>query len=140
MDMPPFIAYPSRPRLLRLCRWGLLGAAALLGACVPPGGVRMEAPDATVSFETGWKKAAACAQAQLSDSFYSSKMVLHAAENYAEITVGGNFSGATIMIIDIKQLTPGTSRAAIHAHDYMLIWGPPVSRAEQALQKCQKSS
>jgi hypothetical protein len=55
----------------------------------------------------------------------------------AEITVIGNYGGSTAMLVDIQDDGPGKSKAIVHAHDYMLIWGPAADRALKSLTKCQ---
>ena len=54
-----------------------------------------------------------------------------------EITVIGNYGGSTAMLVDIQDDGPGKSKAIVHAHDYMLVWGPAVDRALKSLKKCQ---
>jgi hypothetical protein len=127
-----------RMRSLRspLSAWaGGLGLLALLGGCMPVGGVRMEAPDATVDFDAGFKEVTPCARDQLEETFVAARTVTF--RDFAEVTVAGNYGGATIMVVDIKDVTPGKARAAIHAHDYMLLWGGPTNRAAAALEKCR---
>jgi poly-gamma-glutamate capsule biosynthesis protein CapA/YwtB (metallophosphatase superfamily) len=111
---------------------GLLG---LLAGCMPVGGVRAEDPDATFDFDAGWKEVAPCAHDQLAATFAGAEVERHS--DFAEITVVGNYGGSTIMVVDIKDVTSGKARAAIHAHDYMLLWGGPVNRALKALEKCK---
>jgi hypothetical protein len=38
--------------------------------------------------------------------------------------------------VDI-QTTAGKSKVIVHAHDYLLIWGPAADRALKSLKKCQ---
>ncbi|HZT18551.1 MAG TPA: hypothetical protein VFA23_04065 [Dongiaceae bacterium] len=112
----------------------------LLGGCIPPGGVHAERPDATLDFGVGWQTASACAQQQLGDTFSSAVLRSDAAAKRGEITVAGNYGGATIMVIDIADAAPGEARAEIHAHDYMLLWGGPTDRALAAMAKCRKAA
>ena len=110
------------------------GLLVLLAGCMPIGGVRAEDPDAIFDFDSGWKVVTPCARDQLSATFAGAQVGRY--PDFAEISVIGNYGGSTIMIIDIKDVTPGKARAAIHAHDYMLIWGGPVNQALKALGKC----
>ena len=121
-------------RMMRLAilSWGML---ALLAGCMAVGGVRAEDPDATFDFDAGWKEVAPCAREQLAATFAAAQVARFPA--FAEITVIGNYGGSTVMIVDIQDVTPGKARAAIHAHDYMLLWGGPVNRALKALEKCK---
>ena len=124
---------PRRSRLT--CRLGAgLIALALLAGCVPIGGVLKEEPDATVSFDQGWQKIAPCARDQLATTFDAATMRTTASG--AVITVSGNYSGSTIMIVGMEDESPGKARALIHAHDYMMIWGGATNRAVAALKKC----
>ena len=119
-----------------MMRLAILSAGLLLLAgCMPIGGVRAEDPDQTFDFDSGWKVVTPCARDQLSATFAGAEVKRSA--DFAEITVVGNYGGSTIMIIDIKDVTPSKARAAIHAHDYMLLWGGPVNRALKALEKCK---
>jgi len=111
-----------------------------LAGCIPPGGVQKESPDATLDFDQGWKAASTCAQAKLADAFPQAKLKNHDKERFAEITVAGNYSLSTIMVIDVQDVSPGKARAAIHSHDYMLIWGGPTDRAVQAMAACNKTA
>ena len=108
---------------------------ALLGGCLPLGGVHNENPDGTLSFNHSWKDVAPCAKDQLSATFAGAKMTM--APAMAEITVIGNYGGSTAMLVDIQDDGPGKSKAIVHAHDYMLIWGPAADRALKSLKKCQ---
>jgi hypothetical protein len=112
-----------------------VGLLLLLAGCMPVGGVRAEDPDATFDFDAGWKAVAPCAREQLAATFAGATNLPHA--DFAEITVIGNYGGSTIMIVDIQDVTPGKTRAVIHAHDYMLLWGGPVNQALKALEKCK---
>jgi poly-gamma-glutamate capsule biosynthesis protein CapA/YwtB (metallophosphatase superfamily) len=122
---------------MRMMRLAILSAGllALLAGCMPVGGVRAEDPDATFDFDAGWKDVAPCAREQLAATFAGAQVERHS--DFAEITVVGNYGGSTVMIVEIKDVTPGKARAAIHAHDYMLLWGGPVDRAVKALEKCK---
>ena len=120
-------------RMVRLAIFSA-GLLVLLAGCMPIGGVRAEDPDATFDFDSGWKVVTPCARDQLSATFAGAQVGRY--PDFAEISVIGNYGGSTIMIIDIKDVTPGKARAAIHAHDYMLIWGGPVNQALKALGKC----
>ena len=110
------------------------GLLALLAGCMPVGGVRAEDPDGTFDFDAGWKDVAPCAREQLAATFAGAQVQRFS--DFAEITVIGNYGGSTIMVVEIKDVTSGKARAAIHAHDYMLIWGGPVNQALKALGKC----
>ena len=122
------------PRLSIRAAGGFL-VLALLGACVPIGGVHNEVPDGTLSFNHSWQDVAPCAKDQLSATFAGAKMTK--APTMAEITVIGNYGGQTAMLVDIQDDGPGKSKAIVHAHDYMLIWGPATDRALKSLKKCQ---
>jgi hypothetical protein len=111
------------------------GLLALLGGCMPVGGIRAEEPDATVDFDAGWKAVAPCAHEQLGNTFSSATMT--AGASYAQLTVFGNYGPSTIMMVYIQDATPGKARALIHSHDYMLLWGGPTDRAVAALEKCK---
>jgi hypothetical protein len=113
---------------------GLL-ALALLGGCVPIGGVHNEEPDGTMSFNHSMQEVVPCARDQLSASFAGTKLT--PATTMTEIAVIGNYGGSTAMLVDIQDDGPGKSKAVIHAHDFMVIWGPAVDRALKALKKCQ---
>ena len=121
-------------RMVRLAIFSA-GLLVLLAGCMPIGGVRAEDPDATFDFDAGWKEVTPCARDQLSATFAGAEVLRTA--DFSEITVIGNYGGSTIMIIDIKDVTPGKARAATHAHDYMLLWGGPVNQALRALEKCK---
>jgi hypothetical protein len=108
---------------------------ALLGGCLPIGGVHSEDPDGTLSFNHAWQDVAPCAKDQLSATFAGAKMTM--APTMAEITVIGNYGGSTAMLVDIQDDGPGKSKAIVHAHDYMLVWGPATDRALKSLKKCQ---
>jgi hypothetical protein len=117
------------------CRVGAgLIALALLAACVPIGGVLKEEPDATVSFDQGWQEIAPCAKNQLATTFEAA--IMRTTESGAVITVSGNYSGSTVMVVRIEDESPGKAKALIHAHDYMMLWGGPTNRAVAALKKC----
>jgi hypothetical protein len=119
---------------------GALLALAVLGACANVGGLRAQKPDATVSFDEGWDKASVCAQAQLANIFSAAKLVKHSGGGFAEITVGGNFSLETVMVVFIQDTAPGKAEAQIHSHDYMLIWGSATDRAVAAMSACRKAA
>ncbi|HEY8015234.1 MAG TPA: hypothetical protein VIE35_05360 [Dongiaceae bacterium] len=108
---------------------------ALLGGCLPLGGVHNETPDGTLSFNHSMKDVAPCARDQLSATFAGAKIATVA--GMQEITVIGNYGGSTAMLVDIQDDGPGKSKAIVHAHDYMLVWGPAVDRALKSLKKCQ---
>ena len=129
-----------RMRMERSLRLSIRAASsflvlALLGGCLPLGGVHNENPDGTLSFNHSWKDVAPCAKDQLSATFAGAKMTM--APAMAEITVIGNYGGSTAMLVDIQDDGPGKSKAIVHAHDYMLIWGPAADRALKSLTKCQ---
>ena len=118
-----------------MTRLAILSAGLLLLAgCMPVGGVRAEDPDQTFDFDSGWKEVAPCAREQLAATFAGAQVARFS--DYAEITVIGNYGGATVMLVEIQDLTAGKARAAIHAHDYMLLWGGPVNQAVKALARC----
>ena len=96
-------------RMVRLAIFSA-GLLVLLAGCMPIGGVRAEDPDATFDFDAGWKEVTPCARDQLSATFAGAEVLRTA--DFSEITVIGNYGGSTIMIIDIKDVTPGKARAA----------------------------
>ena len=75
------------------------------------------------------------ARDELSATFAGAKTTT--LQGMAEITVIGNYGGSTAMLVDIQDDGPGKSKAIVHAHDYMLVWGPAVDRALRALEKCK---
>jgi len=121
-------------RVMRLAIFSA-GLLVLLAGCGTVGGVRAEDPDGTFDFDAGWKDVAPCAREQLAVTFAGAQVARFS--DHAEITVIGNYGGATVMIVEIQDVTPGKARALIHAHDYMLLWGGPVHRALKALEKCK---
>jgi hypothetical protein len=126
MDPPPRLPIRAASSFLIL---------ALLGGCLPLGGVHNENPDGTLSFNHSMKDVAPCAKDQLSATFAGAKMAT--VMGMEEITVIGNYGGSTAMLVDIQDDGPGKSKAIVHAHDYMLIWGPAADRALKSLKKCQ---
>ena len=110
-------------------------ALALLAGCQPIGGVHFEDADGTVNFNHSSQDVAPCAKDQLSAAFSGAKVAT--LSGMTEITVIGNYGGSTAMLVDIQDDGPGKSKAIIHAHDYMLIWGPAADRAIKSLKKCQ---
>ena len=102
--------YP-RPRLSIRAAGGFL-ALALLGGCLPLGGVHNEDPDGTLSFNHSWQDVAPCAKDVLSATFAGAKMAMTA--SMAEITVIGNYGGSTAMLVDIQDDGPGKSKAIVH--------------------------
>ena len=84
---------------------------ALLGGCLPLGGVHNEKPDGTLSFKHSWKDVAPCAKDQLSATFAGAKITMVA--GMAEITVIGNYGGSTAMLVDIQDDGPGKSKAIV---------------------------
>jgi len=126
MDPPPPLPIRAASSFLIL---------ALLGGCLPLGGVHNETPDGTLSFNHSMMDVAPCARDQLSATFAGAKIATVA--GMQEITVIGNYGGSTAMLVDIQDDGPGKSKAIVHAHDYMLIWGPAVDQALKSLQKCQ---
>ena len=109
--------------------------ALLLGGCLPIGGVHNEDPDGTLSFNHSWQDVTPCAKDRLAATFAGAKVAMSA--SMAEITVIGNYGGSTAMLVDIQDDGPGKSKAIIHSHDYMVIWGPATNRALKSLKACQ---
>jgi hypothetical protein len=122
------------PRLSN-CAPAAFLALALLAGCLPLGGVHNEDPDGTLSFNHSWQDVVPCARDELSATFAGAKLIT--LPSMAEITVIGNYGGSTAMLVDIADDGPGKSKAIIHAHDYMLVWGPAADRALKSLKKCQ---
>ena len=110
-------------------------ALVLLAGCLPIGGVHNEDPDGTISFNHSAQDVAPCARDELSATFAGAKMAV--TPGMTEITVIGNYGGQTAMLVDIQDNGPGKSKAIVHAHDYMLVWGPAVDLALKSLKKCQ---
>jgi hypothetical protein len=110
-------------------------ALLLLAGCMPVGGVHNEDPDGTISFNHSAKDVVPCVRDELSATFAGAKLAL--SSGMSEITVISNYGGQTAMLVDVQDDGPDKSKAIIHAHDYMLVWGPAVDRALKSLQKCQ---
>ena len=125
------------PRLSN-CAAAAFVALALLAGCLPLGGVHNEDPDGTISFNHSAKDVTPCVRDELSATFAGAKSTL--SSSMTEITVIGNYGGQTAMLVDIQDDGPGKSKALVHAHDYLLVWGPAVDRALKSLKKCQKSA
>jgi hypothetical protein len=141
--LPAWDGYSMLGRRMRTVPWPRLSnraavaslALVLLAGCIPIGGVHFEDADGTVNFNHSSQDVTPCAKDELSATFAGAKV--STLQGMTEITVVGNYGGSTAMLVDIQDDGPGKSKAIVHAHDYMLVWGPAVDRALKSLKKCQ---